>query len=385
MESVNKFVKVLLYTLIVVLLFLPLIQKEFDLFHIRPLKGAIENAENPKFDKETWLDGSYQVQKEKYLKDSIGFKEIFIRLYNQMNYTLFDKTTARSVVIGEDGYLYENDCILSYLGFDFIGEEIIKDKLAQFKDIVEVMEMHGTYVAVLLAPGKGGFYPDYFPPKYAQFTPKEQTNYEIFKRKLVEKEIPVMDVHNWFLEMKNTVHKEKKLYSKTGIHWSKYGEYLVADSLLKFLNVNTGCTFPEIVLDTIIVSKELRYTDNDLWKGMNLLVRFPDFTMHYPYFHPDSEAKNTTKVLVIADSYYWGMYNFGMSKDYFSDSQFWFYYFNRHPEDNIPSGQKINIKEEVKKYDIVLFVNTDANLPRFGFGFLEEWMFAPTPTKWSPN
>ncbi len=60
-------------------------------------------------------------------------------------------------------------------------------------------------------------------------------------------------------------------------------------------------------------------------QGMNLLFDLPDLEMGYPAFHVRPHpAVQAEKIITVADSYFWGMYNFGMSRDALGDARFGF-------------------------------------------------------------
>lgn len=373
MKKYEKYIKNGLFLLILLALFLPMLQTKFKIFSIQKLKGDIQATSDPYISKERWLSGAYQKEQEAYVKDSFGLREPLIRLHNQWNYTLFYKTTTNSVVIGRDGYLYEENYIKASLGLDFLGEDSIRRQVNKLKIITSKLKEKNIDLVVLLAPGKGSFYPDYFPEQY-DGVKQSVTNAEVYKKYLKKEKINLLDAHSWFDELKNTIHKEHKLFSKTGIHWSKYGEYIVADSLIRYLANLTGSEFPKLVLDSIVQSEQLRSTDNDVSQAMNLIRNLSDFRMSYPHFHREKSEYNTTKVLTIADSYFWGMYWMGIRKDYFARGDFWYYYKYVYPQSlKLPLPVKdVDVQNEIEKHQVVLLICTDANLFRFGFGFIDD-------------
>ncbi len=161
------------------------------------------------------------------------------------------------------------------------------------------------------------------------------------------------------------------LFPKTGIHWSKYGEVVAADSIIKYINsIQREKKVPELMIGDIETSINIRGNDDDIEKGMNLLFDIGDLQMGYPKFkvQKDSDA-GTAKVLTIADSYYWGL-----SKDAFNEGQFWYYNKQIYPDSyTTPVNVKdINIIEEVEKNDVVILLSTDANLNKFAFGFIDQ-------------
>lgn len=378
MNRFEQYIKQVAYMALLVVLFLPMLQSKFKLIESKPLDGDVQlNEEDPYISKERWLEGIYQREQEQYLNEHAGFRNELIRIYNQWNYTLYKKTTAKGVVIGKAGYLYEENYIRAYLGMDFIGEDSIRRQVEKLKIITANLKKRNIDLIVLLAPGKASFYPEYIPDSYK--TIKQQTqNIQVFRRELANTNVNTFDAYAWFLSMKETVHKEHRLYSKTGIHWSKYGEVLVADSLIRYINKVRSVHLPSVQISGVEKSVFLRETDNDIFKGMNLIFSIPDFEMSYPKYTLGEPAdKSKVRVLTIADSYFWGMYWMGLPQKLFNNGDFWYYFENSYPTyfEN-PSQAKVNdfnLDAEISKNDLILLVCTDANLSNLGFGFIEKY------------
>jgi hypothetical protein len=81
-------------------LFLPLIQSLITLVVIPPLKGDVSLPNNIDLTINTWISGEYQEKKEEYINDAFGFRSLFVRLNNQVAYSLFHKAKANGVIIG---------------------------------------------------------------------------------------------------------------------------------------------------------------------------------------------------------------------------------------------------------------------------------------------
>lgn len=374
MNKYSEHIKNGLYIVILMVLLLPQLQSKFKIFSIAPLNGSSEKIENPYISKTTWLNGSYQEQQEIAAKRSYGFNEVMVRIYNQWNYTFFKKTNTQWVEIGKEGYLYETNYIKAALGLDFIGEDSIQMQVERLKVIADTLKKHQTDLVVVLAPGKGSFYPDYFPSQYNGVQPTT-TNLEVFKKYFTKNGINYIDANSWFIDLKKTVHQKHKLYSKTGIHWSKYGEYLMADSLIKYLKATTQKPFPSIQLTKLEYSNQLRDTDNDVWKGLNIYSTIEDFKMTYPQWKAAHTEFNLAKTLVIGDSYYFGLFKDGLSTNYLNNGEFWYYCKEVYQNVN-KTSQPLNlesIKKQALKNDVIIIMCTDATLPRFGFGFIENF------------
>ncbi len=106
----------LLFVLIGVLSLLPLIQQLTGFIKVKPLFGAITEGQKPIFDFNRWMEGDYQKEMEAYLNEKFGFRNYFIRLNNQVAYSLYHKAKANGVIIGKENYLYELSYINAYYG-----------------------------------------------------------------------------------------------------------------------------------------------------------------------------------------------------------------------------------------------------------------------------
>ncbi len=386
-RKLNRKVKSILVVCVMLLLFLPMTQQLTKLFEEKPLNGSFTISEDPQFSFSTWFDGTYQTEKQNYLNESFGFRSFFVRTYNQMQYSLYDQVRANGVILGKSGYLYEENYIKAHLGRDFIGEDKIAEKIEKLKRIEDTLKSKGIKLVIVFAPGKGSCYPEFIPERYNPGY-RTTTNYEVYKKQILQKEFCFLDFNAWFRKMKPT--SPHPLFPKTGIHWSKYGELLAADSIIKYINtIQRNKKIPELLIGEIEVSNTMRDSDDDIEKGMNLLFNIEDLPMGYPQFEVPMK-KNNAKVLTVADSYYWGMFNWGMSRDAFNEGQFWFYNVQIYPDSyEAPLNvSDINIIEEVEKNDVVILMSTDANLFKFAFGFIDqlyEAYFGPKPNSESPK
>ena len=88
----NKKIHIILFAILLTFLWLPLLQEQFDIVKINPLKGFTEKAEKPELTYKSYYEGKYQAQLEKYVSENFGFREDVIRIYNQYVWSFFNKT-----------------------------------------------------------------------------------------------------------------------------------------------------------------------------------------------------------------------------------------------------------------------------------------------------
>ncbi|PKP15838.1 MAG: hypothetical protein CVU06_15815, partial [Bacteroidetes bacterium HGW-Bacteroidetes-22] len=195
------------------------------------------------------------------------------------------------------------------------------------------------------------------------------TNNEVYVKAMTQAGIPFIDFNSYFLNAKDT--SKYLLYPQTGIHWSKYGMVLVADSIASYISQLLGENIPEIRTDSIELTKKFRDADGDIEEGMNLIFSINKKVLAYPYMHFVKEGRRQPKVLAVADSYYWGIFNMGVPVNIFNDSRYWFYNHEVYP-DTYKSPTFVadfDFLEQINKQNIVLLMATEATMDRFPWGF----------------
>lgn len=356
-----------------VVLFLPLIQQLYPIIKFKPLLGKFEVATKPALNYNELFQGSYQPKLEKYINDHIGYRNLFIRLFNQVRYKFMNTSNAEGAKIGTDGYLYQEEYILSYLGKDFVHPTIINRNIYKLKLLQDTLQKLDKDILVVLAPGKGSFYPNNFPLIYRQKS-KTTSNYDLYQDLLVKNGINTIDFRSWFHSIKDT--SSYTLMTKNGIHCSKYSESLVADSLIKYISKQFNVSLPTIKVNKIVRTNIPQSSDNDILQTMNLLCEPSDLPLFYPEIEivKNPNQKRTIKPIVIADSYFYGLFEMGLINDIMTQGEYWFY-FNRienRRKDKKTKPQELNLREEVDKKDLIILYSTDMNLKYLGFGAIDK-------------
>ncbi len=356
--------------LIVVLLVISFFQAQFNFVELSPLRGAITATEKKDFTIKDWLSGEYQEQEEKYINENFGFRSLFIRANNQIAYSLFKKAKANGVIIGKQNYLYERYYIKAYYGIDYIGADSIKERMRKLKFIQDTLYKLDKSIILVFAAGKGTFYPEYIPDKYK--VKRGPTNYGDHVKWAKSMGLKFIDFNKYFVEQKYI--SKYPLYPQYGVHWSHYGACLAADSMVKYIERIRQIDLPNFYWDKVELD-DPKGGDYDVANGMNLKFKLKSFKMGYPRIQFESkEGKDKVSVLVISDSFYSGMFEGDIITKSFSNNQFWFYNkqaFTAGQETEATTNQ-LNLKEEIAKNDVIIIMATEANLPKFGWGFIEE-------------
>lgn len=353
---------------LILVLFVPMIRQILS-NDKSTLAGVFETTEYKPLTVNSWLSGDYQENTSEYVNTHFGYRDFFVRLHNQRLYWMFKETTAFNIVIGKDDYLFGKSYIDAYYGTDYLGVDSIQQIVSKLKSVQHRLAQKGTKLVIVLAPGKGSFYPEYIPEKYQKRLKRRETNLATFVHEFDQNQINYINFHQWFLSMKNT--SPYPLFPKGGIHWSAYGEYLVADSLTKFINQHDIAG--EVRLNSIETKTQYNNEEYDIANTLNLLFQIEPTSLAVPHYTFVQNSKPKRPILVIADSFYWGLFNRGMSQQLFGEGQFWYYNKDIYP-DSYQQPKTVNQNdywEEMEKNQIVFLICTDGNLTKFPFGLTD--------------
>jgi hypothetical protein len=376
--------KNLLFLLLIGLLLFPAVQKMTGLIRTKPLNGFFAAASKPAFSCSTWMKQGYQDQYRLYMEDSVGFKPDLVRLYNQVDFSLFSIPHASKLVAGKNGYLFAESYIYGYLGKDFVGHYYIRNKVERLRFLQDYLwKEKRILLFVAFAPGKAYYYPDYIPDRFLD-RERGETNYECYVQGCLKMGVNHIDFNRWLITMKDT--SRYMLYPKTGIHWSSYGAFLCADSLRRYIEQKMERKLPHLVLDSIEVAAEARDEDNDMDRTMNLIWKIPHPLMAYPRFHFVYDSlQPKPKALFVGDSFYWYWHYNGIIGNTFSNLAFWYYNQDVYPEHfKTPTNAgNINYTDSILSQNVIILLQTNGGYGDLGSGWVDRaWdYFYPGPTR----
>lgn len=364
----NKRLKIAIFLFCFIWL-LTAVQFIFSPFKLVGLNGAFNDPEPPELTFENWKTGKFQKQTELYAKYNTPFRADFVRVKNQVGYSLFGEFNT-NLTLGKDHYLFDHNYINAFLGKDLLPykERMIQSsEIGVFKTILDSLGVKPFWI---IAPNKARYYQEYL---------KEELNFESTSNPQVLKDlcylnkIPVVDTDDWFGKTKNN--SKYPLIPKYGAHWSVYGAALVCDSLDNLLEKE----FPKKVKTSIGVikeSKKAKFSDDDYLPSINLIKKWEwDTIMGYPAMVYEPGLK--LKALVVSDSYMWNLYyNDYFKQNFTADSQFLYYnkaYYNINKErtGEIKPGD-ITI-EKLSEFETVIFITTGPSLKEsYSYNFISD-------------
>ena len=365
-------IKSTVFILVVAMLSLPAVQKAFKIFPTTALEGYFVPSSRQVFSLASFSTGEYQQKMTPHLDRTIGFHNELTRLFNQCDFSLFSIPHAARIIVGKDNCLQADYHIDAYLGRDFIGKRFIDDKVARLKFLQDwLWKKKGIRLLVIIAPGKGFYYPEAIPGRFLKGK-RGITNNDYYAQRMVENGVNLIDFNRWMVSLKDT--SRNILYPKTGVHWSTYGAFLCADSLTRYLEVKLGRAVPHVVLDSLVHEPVARRSDNDMYRVLNLMCAIGGPVMTYPVFHHEySDTLPKPSALFISDSFYWNWHDNGIIKNTFRCEEMWYYDKEVYPMQRIrhTNTALIDLDQAVSRQDVIILLETNAGYGNPGFGFID--------------
>ena len=285
------------------------VQMQWRPFNIKPLEGYTTTTDKPELTRASFASGDYQSDIEQFISENFGFREFFIRLYNQYSYSLFRKINNDNITEGKDRELFLNmylDDITGQTLWDYYpsiedAKAAARKNVQETQRLIDTLKQFDIDFLFIFAPSKTAVYPEKMPQRYLEQMSNfslEEYYIELFK----ENDIPHIDFLNYFKAIKDTV--AYPLYTRTGTHWAESTIPFVSDSILHRIEDITGYDLAEIRYVDQHLTKKYSYLDSELEASMNLLFPYPKPALPQPVVElSDTLTKDRPNLLVVGDSY----------------------------------------------------------------------------------
>ena len=338
----------ILFALLMVFLFVPVVQEWTSIFPKKLLKGAFEPTPKPELTFDNYRSNTYQTQIEKYVSEHFGLREPVIRIYNQYLWSAYHKTYCHFIMPGKKGYLYYTVAVNEHYGtelpkFYSSNEKAMAaaDKeLRMMNKLRYVLKDYGIEFLAFIAPDKPEVYPEYLPRRDADTTTIHLSDY--YSHRMTETGFPFINMTEWFVSMRDTV--SVPLFPKTDSHW-RYSAIYGYDSLFRYINSLDG----EAKFPTLHIGPPIAY-ESDKLEGdeetLNLIFPIRGGRTKYKseITIEDDTLHRKPKVLFVGDSFIWSMGEFLPARQIMTDWEVWFY-------NNTSVTASTNRSESVKDID----------------------------------
>ncbi len=366
--------KKIIFSLSLLVFFIPLLETQFRFFSFESLKGAYTRKNKPLFNDSTWFNGSFQPQYEEYINDTVGFRPLLIRSFNQLDYSFFNKLHAYDIVVGRNNNLLATthlDAHLGKLNIPFRSIDSMSNKLKLLQDTLAKKNISLIFV---FAPSKGSFGLSDAPYWY-DTTRKNSSWYSTYLSSFKKRGVSYFDFNRYYLDKKGKT--TYALYTKFGIHWSCVSCAYAFDSLCSFIEQKQNVTLPSVNFKIPLENSRPYYAvDTDLTASLNLLhpLKSPE-NFWAPVFTVNTDS-STDKIsgLFIADSYFWNITALSLHDKIFNHWSFWYYNRTGYEKNNSTSFSvdSRDLEKEIEKHNVILIMATFTNLNNPGWGFIDK-------------
>lgn len=344
------------------------IQEKTHFVAIEPLGGVVENVGWPDFSMQAYSDRSYQNNLEEYSKQNFGFREYFIRCYNQYLWAFYKKTNSPDVMAGKEGWLYEPLYVREHyegLMYNHTEDvEVIKQKLRKEAKrmyfLQEILKQYGVNLFVMMEPGKERIYPEYLPDNTQYTREKKFSAADFYPQVFDSLSFNYLNMITWFEDKKGKV--DYPLFPQTATHWSNIAALHVTDTLIRYMESLGGHNIRNLSIGKPYECKTFD-PDDDLEKLLNLQFSILDI----PNMYADcSVLEDTTackpKLLIIGDSFFWNIsYHINLD-DIFSSHHFWYYNSTVYYDERYNSTSEVDELEELINSDYIMLSYCTAQL-----------------------
>ena len=376
----NKKIHIILFSILMVILWLPLVQEQLDIFKVKPLTGFTDKTDFPELTQESFSEGKYQTQLEKYVSENFGFRENVIRIYNQYVWSFFNKTYIHFLTPGKDNWIFYEGAVKDYYGTEqysaFATAEKAKDYFDKNVEMMcqlrNILKSYDIEFLSFIAPSKVYVYPEYLPRMEKDTSTINSLEY--YSKALADAGFPNIEMTSWFRNMKDTM--DYPVFPKTDNHW-QYTAVYGYDSLFRFMNSLNNFGIPKIKYG----KPEPHYIKchNDE-ASLNLLFPIRNKSMDYKLnveIECDESCKKP-KVLFVGDSFIWGLNEQLPWEEIMDDVEILFYnedVFRGFDRTHLYKNE-INLLRSILRADYVVFYTSAHQWYKATYKFVEEALLA---------
>lgn len=214
---------------VALLLVLPLVQTVVPVFRklVAPVEERRQVSAPPAPNLLLRANGDFASALNAWFDDRVGFRDLFIRAKNQIDYSLFH--TSRKVYVGKDGWLFDR---ANMNPVDRLDPAQMAALEARFTNLAKQLNDRGIRLIVIGYPDKSRIYPEMAPPDMPLAPPDD--NYDKFRQFLSGRsDLTFIDAENIVLQEKTRV--TEHLYSKTDLHINIIGQASVVPEIVKVI------------------------------------------------------------------------------------------------------------------------------------------------------
>lgn len=316
-DGENMFYKRMYCVLFVLLLFVPTCLQSIGASLDRVLDVEMNNEtrpEKPSFRLETFVEGSYQKQYEDWLQKSYGGRNVLVKTYNQLRFSLFQ---SANYVVGKNNNILQQIYIDEYFvlqeKYDFSREENYL-RLLEYLDKLEYVtkraEDDGKILIFVTTPNKCDFYARDLPDIYENQVAGGLRAIDCLREMIKDREIHYIDATALLQDT-----AEFPLFYNTGIHWSRPVDQKISLFILEEIERIKDWKTNKFEIMGLTESSIPYWRDDDMWNLLNIWEK-PQCNYYIYDTKPIQEDHNIALNVLIQG----GSFSLGFREDFYQNN-----------------------------------------------------------------
>ncbi len=270
--------------------------------------SAVEGAEMPALITDGRISDGFGDAFETWFSKRFAFRGTVVDLFSSLKEKLF-QTGNDQVIVGEDGFLYFNDTLDSFLRENPLTDEEISSIGDALSNLTAYAAEHGAHLLFVCAPNKNTVYPEYMPARYRAVTSNAMSDLDRLHAYLdAETNVDFLDLRPVLTGAK----EEHLLYHKRDSHWNGYGAHIAYEAIMEHLSLPTpdfsvlersDITTHEGDLDRLLYPGTVKYDDNTVYNYEGQYIYTSAFSTEMDMTITTRSAGDAGTLLCFRDSF----------------------------------------------------------------------------------
>lgn len=165
---------------------------------------------------------------------NFGFRNRLIGLNNRISMNVFGQSGEKSVIVGEDGWLFYESALHDYTGEDVLSDEEIAELAKLITEASEAVTRQGAAAVWVIAPNKMEIYGEKMP--YYLIENTADGNYEKLMKALSGTDVNYVDLKKTLTDSRNSF--SEPIYHKLDSHWNNIGAGIAYEAVMDSIGLS---------------------------------------------------------------------------------------------------------------------------------------------------
>jgi alginate O-acetyltransferase complex protein AlgJ len=329
MKRTTKTARCIFAGILAAMFLLPLVQMRLRIIPLQPLRGVQKPVCFPEITMNAVRRGEFQAIAEKWFARNFGLREFWIRLHNQILYTMMRTTPVESTIdVGENGQLFEKNYIEYHLGIRNPCTENLQKNVNRLAQMRKMLLERGISLIVCISPSKAAFDPNDIPWYYDSAKRTVSTTYRFLSRLLNENRIPWIDGPGLLRLHRNDM--SAPLFPLCSSHWNSVGAFYSADRFITVAESLTNETMNHPCIQSVRIDSCPVKDDLELAHLLNVFWTPADFPVMHPMFGEGKQnsGNHRPRLLVEGGSFNW-IWLDALFRSKCLESAYFYYYYSK--------------------------------------------------------